>query len=524
MLDGFRLTQRLSIVLVAFWTMLLITMATGWEGMNAAKSSLRTVYEAHMIPSDHLSMAIQQVYESRQHVMLGYQHDPLNPLHAVHDHGLQIHVDGANEAVLAVMGTLEALQAGTTNETELAMLKMVATELSRWERTVQNTTEGFVQGRFDAASLESFLQSSRQQAQAVIDALEGLREHHAHAADMQAEAAQDRYNWSLGVFVLASMAGGVPISALLWLTLRRLVRGFGKVNHMATSIAQGDLSHEINDRGQDEIHAMLSHMQHMQTQLRQLIGQVSDGAQAISIETQEMNKGTYNLAARTEQQASSLEQTAAALEQLNGAVSRNATQAQNANAMAQTTAQVASQGHDVMKQTVQTMAQVHHASSQIVDIIGVIEGIAFQTNILALNAAVEAARAGEQGRGFAVVASEVRALAQRSSGAAGEIKTLIEASVLQVGKGTAQVEQAGQAMNDMVQRIADVAQMLRDIASSSDEQAEGLAQIYSAVTLMDGVTQQNAALVSDATTAAATLQAHADMLRQHTLRFRLQSA
>jgi methyl-accepting chemotaxis protein-1 (serine sensor receptor) len=259
----------------------------------------------------------------------------------------------------------------------------------------------------------------------------------------------------------------------------------------------------------------------MEVQLRELIGQVIAGADTIASAASQVASGTMDLSQRTEQQASSLEETASATEQLNSTVRINADNAQQANTMAHNASEVAERGGRVVSDVVQTMNDINTSSRRIVDIIGVIDSIAFQTNILALNAAVEAARAGEQGRGFAVVASEVRSLAQRSAEAAREIKGLIDDSVSKVANGTQQVDAAGATMGEIVRSIQQVTQLMRDIASSSGEQAEGLTQINGAVALMDGVTQQNAALVEEASAAAASLKEQAEQLAQLVGRFKL---
>ena len=259
----------------------------------------------------------------------------------------------------------------------------------------------------------------------------------------------------------------------------------------------------------------------MQDNLRQLLNKVVHGADSIASASQQVASGTQDLSARTEQQASSLEQTASATEQLNSTVRLNAENASQADRMAAVASDVAVKGGGVVSQVVHTMDEINTSSRKIVDIIAVIDGIAFQTNILALNAAVEAARAGDAGRGFAVVASEVRQLAQRSSTAAREIKTLIDDSVTKVESGTHQVAEAGETMKEIVESIERVTQIMRDIASSSSEQALGISQINQAVALMDSVTQQNAALVEEASAASTSLQDQAQTLKREVSTFKL---
>ncbi len=311
------------------------------------------------------------------------------------------------------------------------------------------------------------------------------------------------------------------MTVLMAATQRRMSQGFRIADDTATAIATGDLSRPVATTGEDEIAHLLRQLEQMRRGLRELIGNVVSGTDSIASAASQVASGTQDLSQRTEQQTSSLEQTASAIEQLNSTVHQNASNARQADDMAEKASAIAERGGDVVRQVVQTMNDINASSQRIANIIGVIDGIAFQTNILALNAAVEAARAGEAGRGFAAVASEVRNLASRSAEAAREIKTLISDSVTKVGTGKDQVDAAGATMAEIVQSIERVTELMRQIATSSAEQADELGQINQAVALMDGVTQQNAALVQEASAAAATLREQAQQLKQQVGRFRL---
>jgi methyl-accepting chemotaxis protein len=287
----------------------------------------------------------------------------------------------------------------------------------------------------------------------------------------------------------------VPATLLSISLLRRMRQGFQQAQASAQSIAKGDLSQQVRASGKDEISDLLGHMEDMRAHLHQIIAQVRSGADAIAGASTQVAAGTQDLSSRTEQQAASLEQTAAATEQLSSTVQHNADSAVRASELASTATDVAQRGGAMVGQVVQTMEDINTSSRKIEDIIAVIDGIAFQTNILALNAAVEAARAGEQGRGFAVVAGEVRSLAGRSAEAAKEVKTLITASVDRVRVGSEQVHRTGATMQDIVSGIQRVADIVGEIAEASREQSRGLEQINLAVANLDDVTQQNAALV-----------------------------
>ena len=314
--------------------------------------------------------------------------------------------------------------------------------------------------------------------------------------------------------VVIGLVAGIGIG--LWIT-RSLTRQLGGepafALKVAGAIAAGELSTIVNTRPGDTS-SLLFAMEAMRASLAKIVGQVRSGTDTIATASNQIAMGNLDLSSRTEEQASSLEETASSMEELTSTVKQNADNARQANVLAMSASEVAQRGGTVVSKVVDTMASINDSSRKIVDIIGVIDGIAFQTNILALNAAVEAARAGEQGRGFAVVASEVRNLAQRSAAAAKEIKTLINDSVEKVDAGGKLVDQAGVTMADIVQSITRVTDIMSEIASASMEQTMGIEQINSAISQMDEVTQQNAALVEEAAAAAGAMQEQAAMLSE----------
>ena len=321
----------------------------------------------------------------------------------------------------------------------------------------------------------------------------------------------------------------VALSALLGtgfgiLTTRSLTRQLGGepayAAEVAGRIAAGDLGTDVQLRAGDET-SLLFAMKSMRDRLARIVSEVRHGTDAIAAASAEIASGNLDLSSRTEEQASSLEETASSMEELTSTVKQNADNARQANVLAQTASTVAGQGGDVVAQVVQTMGSINDSSKKIVDIITVIDGIAFQTNILALNAAVEAARAGEQGRGFAVVAGEVRTLAQRSAAAAREIKALIGDSVDKVEAGTRLVGQAGSTMHEVVSSIQRVTDIMAEISAASQEQTSGIEQINQAISQMDNVTQQNAGLVEEAAAASEALQNQAGKLAELVSVFRL---
>jgi methyl-accepting chemotaxis protein len=327
-------------------------------------------------------------------------------------------------------------------------------------------------------------------------------------------------------FMLALLAIAVVMGAAAALVITRsLIKQLGGepdyTAKIAGSIAHGDLSIVIDTKASDK-GSLLVEMKEMRNSLVGIVQQVRRGTETIGTASREIAAGNIDLSSRTELQASSLEKTASAMEQLTSTVKQNADNAREANALAATASNVALKGGEVVSQVVGTMGEINTSASKIADIIGVIDGIAFQTNILALNAAVEAARAGEQGRGFAVVASEVRNLAQRSAAAAKEIKTLIGDSLDKVERGSKLVGQAGVTMDEVVSSVKRVTDIMSDIASASAEQSAGIAQVNTSIIEMDGMTQQNAALVEEAAAAAQSLQDQAAELARVVSIFKLE--
>jgi len=322
---------------------------------------------------------------------------------------------------------------------------------------------------------------------------------------------------------LLALGGWVCIScAWSWVSLRRrIVAPLQEAILIAETVAAGDLSKEFSSNAEGEFGRLLTALSTMEDTLTELVGRIKQSTDSLAVSAYEIDAGNTNLSSRTEQQVSALTETAASMEQLTVTVRQNAERAHSASSLAVTASATAGRGGDVVDQVVHTMDAISSSSRKIVDIIQVIEGIAFQTNILALNAAVEAARAGEQGRGFAVVASEVRSLAQRSAEAAKQIKELITASVTQVESGSGLVGQAGTTMKEIMQSVGQVTGLLGEISGALQQQSEGIAHVNTAVAHMDSTNQENAALVMQATQAAAALNARTQDLQQAVGAFKL---
>ena len=509
MFANIKITQRFVAVIVIYTLALVAVIGVSLWGLTSARDGLKTVHDKALLPALMADDSIAKIMSNRMQVLLAFQHAPGGPLASIHNHPTSMHLDAiaANRAEAnRVFKEMEALASGSEDKANLD-----ATQSSRaaWRAKLDVAVNAIKAEDFSPGTMAAFLQAGREEGEAAVKAMTTYRDAQVKRAHEAYTAAEGRYHTALAVFVAAVLLGGAPAIFMTLVLLTRLRNGFRLADETAAAIAAGDLSHEVPHTGNDEIGHLLGQMETMRGNLNHVIGQVRNGSDAIASAAGEGANGTLDLSNRTEQQASSLEQTASASEELTGTVQQNADNAAQANQLASSASELATRGGSVVSQVVNTMETINASSRKISDIIGVIDGIAFQTNILALNAAVEAARAGEQGRGFAVVASEVRSLAQRSADAAKEIKSLISASVESVSLGTTQVAEAGQTMEEIVTGIRRVADIVGEIASASREQSGGIAQINQAVTELDSVTQQNAALVEETSAASSALQEQA---------------
>ncbi|MFI4932171.1 MAG: methyl-accepting chemotaxis protein [Burkholderiales bacterium] len=404
------------------------------------------------------------------------------------------------------------LDAGLAEPASKALLATVSERRKSYLELRARLTEQLKQG--DKSAPDTLKSLMLPDAEAYVDSMKALLQRQndlarEHADKVAREIAQAE------VLLLVLMATALVVgTCMAWAITRSVMRPLRQAVAAATRIAATDLSQALGSERGDELGELLRTLGRMQDTLHKLVGQVRASTDSIGIASAEIASGNQDLSARTEQAASNLQQTASAMEQLTTTVKQSADSARQANQLAVSAAEVAQRGGTVVSQVVATMDEIHASSKKIVDIIGVIDGIAFQTNILALNAAVEAARAGEQGRGFAVVASEVRSLAQRSAAAAKEIKALIGASVGKVETGSKLVSDAGATMNEIVASVQRVTDMIGEITAAATEQSDGIGQVNSAVNQLDQMTQQNAALVEQSAASAVSLKEQATRLTQ----------
>ncbi|XLZ70110.1 methyl-accepting chemotaxis protein [Massilia sp. SR12] len=370
-------------------------------------------------------------------------------------------------------------------------------------------------------NVKYLLSAVRKEQTAYLNALTELVKYQSQAVNTASAVANEAYASSRKLMVVLTVAAAALAAWVAWWVTRSITQPLNRAVGVAEAVAGGDLTQRIDVTSSDETGQLLQALANMNDSLARTVGKVRSGSDTITTASNEIASGNLDLSSRTEQQASSLEETASSMEELTSTVQQNAENARQATQLVVSASDFATRGGAVVGQVVSTMGAIKESSNKIVDIIGVIDGIAFQTNILALNAAVEAARAGEQGRGFAVVASEVRNLAQRSAAAAREIKELIGSSVETVDEGARLVDQAGETMGGIVKAVQQVSDIMQQISMASQEQSTGIAQVNQAIVSIDDVTQQNAALVEEAAAAAQSMRDQAEMLAEAVSVFRL---
>ena len=515
--DGMRIGTRLT---VAFASVLVLTAALG----AASVLNLARVNQASEELADKWLPSVGALGTART-AMLEYRDFEMKHARAADSSYRAEYEDKLKEVGARVLAGLETQAKLPAAQEERAMAAAAA---AKWQEYLGFAGKVVEFGRQDKADdardlSDGAAKISADEAIAEVDKLTAFGfERGGHAADSSAAVYKLSRIVTFSLVALALVVG-VLLSVLITRSLQAQLGGEPSVAAaVARAVAQGDLSTSIHIRPGDT-KSLMAGLQHMQTSLARVVQQVRSGSERVAGASHEIAQGNADLSSRTEQQASALEQTSASMEELGSTVQQNAHSARQADELANRASSVATRGGEAVTRVVQTMRGINESSRKIADIIGVIDGIAFQTNILALNAAVEAARAGEQGRGFAVVAAEVRSLAQRSAEAAKEIRGLIAASVERVEQGTAQVDEAGTTMTEVVTAITRVTSIVREISAASQEQSAGVAQVGEAVSQMDQTTQRNAALVEQSAAAAEGLRQEAQQLVEVVAAFRLQA-
>jgi len=423
--------------------------------------------------------------------------------------------------IAAQLDKLGKLIADDTDEGSRKRLQAVLAARDRYLVVQQNFLERSADAAQRDAVVAYLLTVVRKEQTAYLNALTELAKYQGEAVSAASAEAHQAYTSSRNMMVLLTVAAALLAAGVLWRITHSITRPLNRAVGVAEAVAGGDLTQRIECDTRDETGQLLRALKHMNESLARTVGKVRSGSDTITTASNEIASGNLDLSSRTEQQASSLEETASSMEELTSTVQQNADNARQATQLVVAASEFAMRGGRVVGEVVSTMGAIKDSSSRIEAIIGVIDGIAFQTNILALNAAVEAARAGEQGRGFAVVASEVRNLAARSAAAAREIKELIGHSVATVDAGARLVDEAGVTMQGIVKAVLQVEDIMNQISAASQEQSSGIAQVNQAIVQIDDVTQQNAALVEEAAAAAQSMRDQAEMLAEAVSVFRL---
>ncbi|APW37534.1 methyl-accepting chemotaxis protein [Rhodoferax koreense] len=503
-MNGLKISTRLIIIIGLLSVLLIGVGLLGLFGIADSNASLKTVYEDRTVPMQQLNdvrrLLLQDRLSIASAVVTGTPETGRAAADELASNGKLI--DSTWAAYMATYLTPE--------ESELA--KRIEAGRALIEKEAIGPMTDALRANDMALGRRLAMGTVERVFGAVQAPLADIIKLQVDVAKTEYEAAVQRYD-RLRLFSIVSIVVGVGSAAALgWLLVNNISRSMEEAVTAANHIAEGDLRQNIEAGGATEIGQLKTALVGMQQALRAVVSQVRQGSDSVATASAQIAQGNHDLSSRTESQASALQQTAASMEELSSTVRQNADNARSANQLAANASTVALQGGEVVNEVVQTMREINDSSRKIADIIGVIDGIAFQTNILALNAAVEAARAGEQGRGFAVVASEVRGLAQRSAEAAKEIKILISDSVGRVEKGSLLVDRAGATMTEVVASIRRVTDIMGEISAASTEQSLGVAQVGEAVTQMDQATQQNAALVEEMAAAASSLRSQAEEL------------
>jgi methyl-accepting chemotaxis protein len=512
MFKNLSIKSRLVFVIGLLSVLLVGIGGVGLFGMSKANDGLLTVYEDRAVPLMDLGLVIDMANRVRTNAVLA----------------TTAKTPDVPKEMTANVGTLDegiAKLWDKYTKTNLAaeekkLAESFGAEWKTYQQSRNVTLKLAVEGKFEAGK-ENMVKDAGPKFTAARETLFKLIKLQGEIAKQEYEQAQSRYATIRNVSIAAVTLGVLLALVIGFFLVRAIVVPLNEAIAVANAVASGDLTSTVEVKSKDETGRLLQALKLMNENLVNLVGQVRSGTESISTGAKQIASGNADLSSRTEEQASSLEETASSMEELTSTVKQNAENAKQANQLAAGASGVALKGGQVVGQVVQTMSSINESSKKIVEIISVIDGIAFQTNILALNAAVEAARAGEQGRGFAVVATEVRTLAQRSAAAAKEIKTLIGDSVHKVEDGTKLVDEAGKTMEEIVSAVKRVTDIMAEISAASQEQSSGIEQVNQAVTQMDQTTQQNAALVEEAAAAAESMQEQAENLVQAVAVFKL---
>ena len=522
-MKNLRIKNVISSIVGALVVMMLVI---GGLGYYATQRSVGLLENAILLSSKQqqaISGLIFRMESNRSQILQALQHNPENKYAVMHDHPLANHFKNIADNTAELQKERDLLLGSLRRtDTKEGVARWIDASQNLGQEMIGNAARAIEAGNWDLAQ-EILI---RQINPTYLKGQKAYKELQTFMDDRNARQSEELHAElrSLNLLTIGTIVFGVLLAVAAAVYLVRAITGpLDAAVRLARRVADGDLGTSIDVDSDNEFGQLLAALRDMTASLANIVGEVRAGSDLIATASREIAAGNVDLCSRTEQQASSIEETAASVEELTSTVRQNADNARQANGVAANASEVAALGGQVVAEVVGTMSAINESARKIVDIIAVIDGIAFQTNILALNAAVEAARAGEQGRGFAVVASEVRNLAQRSASAAKEIKELITDSVEKVDSGSRLVNRAGSTMEEIVASVRRVADIMGEITTASAEQSAGIEQIHQAISQMDQVTQQNAALVEQAAGAAHALQESAGTLSSKVSLFKLAS-
>lgn len=511
----------------AFGLFILLLILVGGLGIYSAQHNVNSLQNLTLkdksAEADIIRIKYRMEY-NRSELLRAIQHDPGFAMSKLHDHPVSKHITSIEASNRILKEKFEAYQAGIADPEEKRLLDNWVTDSSNLGIEAINQVIAAMQAnQWEIAEgltvklINPLYMRSDAASKALVEYLTQRAEKNRIEVDNNIK--------QMAYLMIAVILLGVVMAIVTgWWLIRSITIPLRHAVDVARRVADGDLRADVTVINEDEIGTLLNALKDMNTSLAHIVGEVRVGTETIASASGQIAAGNLDLSNRTEAQAGSLEETASAMEQLTSTVKQNADNARQANQLAETASQVAVKGGSVVSEVVATMSAINESSRKIADIIGVIDGIAFQTNILALNAAVEAARAGEQGRGFAVVATEVRSLAQRSAAAAKEIKVLIDDSVEKIEIGNKQAGQAGTTMSEVVSSVQRVTDIMSEITAASHEQSIGIEEVNRAISQMDETTQQNAALVEEAAAAAKSMQDQAGHLEELVNKFQVDNA